>query len=394
MKIAYVFPNFMAPSEVFSLVEINALVSKGVDVSVFSLRDSYKKDYVSNKNVINESVDVCFYKFSIVSFITDFHLIATLLFQVVRNSGSIPEALKSIFYLPAIARIAREIEKKDYDIVHLFWGHYPSYVLIALDLLGSKVKKSMFLGAYDLVSDIQVIKRGLQLSDYIFTHSEANVSAISQLTKKHVNVVYRGVNDNDVVLFNDKRERIFIYAGRLLNKKGVYIVLNVFNEIHKKEPESRLLFCGSGAESEQLKLKVDALGLSDSVEFMGHVTQDRLFSLFSRSSFLIFPSFSQNERLPNVIKEAMLRGCIPISSESIGIHELISDGIDGFIIDFHSSSMMDKIFSCISQSSEEIEVCRKSAYVKIKNKFLVDKLAEHKLNIYKGDNEKNISSDI
>src|SRR5699024_12052468 len=47
----------------------------------------------------------------------------------------------------------------------------------------------------------------------------------------------------------------------------------------------------------------------------------------------IIMSESRSERLPNVIKEAMYRQCIVISSKSDGIDELIESGQSGFIIE-------------------------------------------------------------
>ena len=53
----------------------------------------------------------------------------------------------------------------------------------------------------------------------------------------------------------------------------------------------------------------------------------------AESDIFLFLSSKAGERLPNVVKEAMLSGCICIVSNTPGIDELIEDGKTGFIID-------------------------------------------------------------
>jgi len=44
-------------------------------------------------------------------------------------------------------------------------------------------------------------------------------------------------------------------------------------------------------------------------------------------------SRSPSERLPNVMKEAMLQRCLCLSSRTAGIEELIDDGVCGMIVE-------------------------------------------------------------
>ena len=45
-------------------------------------------------------------------------------------------------------------------------------------------------------------------------------------------------------------------------------------------------------------------------------------------------SRSPSERLPNVLKEAMLRRCLCLSTRTAGIEELIEDGVSGILVDY------------------------------------------------------------
>ena len=71
------------------------------------------------------------------------------------------------------------------------------------------------------------------------------------------------------------------------------------------------------------------------------------------SDIFLFLSSKAGERLPNVVKEAMLSGCICIVSNTPGIDELIEDGKTGFIIEENKYDLIPNLISSLNEIKKE-----------------------------------------
>lgn len=61
-------------------------------------------------------------------------------------------------------------------------------------------------------------------------------------------------------------------VARLSFQKNQELLIDIFNEYHKIEKKSKLILVGSGEDEGKLKLKVDRLGLSKDVIFIGNTS--------------------------------------------------------------------------------------------------------------------------
>src|SRR5207247_7154042 len=77
---------------------------------------------------------------------------------------------------------------------------------------------------------------------------------------------------------------------RLMKYKGVDLALTAFNRIVKKVPEARLLIAGSGPYQKELEKKANDLGVSQSVTFLGKLSDLSKFKLYSTTRVMISPS--------------------------------------------------------------------------------------------------------
>jgi glycosyltransferase involved in cell wall biosynthesis len=213
-------------------------------------------------------------------------------------------------------------------------------------MVGYLVKKylpetvlSQFLGAHDLVANYPGSEILGRQADFVFTHAHSNLAAIQakDIPADRVRVIYRGINcnleegqhrsDNEIQM-----PYIFLTASRLIVEKGVDDSIRVFNALLKKYPASVLYIAGDGPHRAKLEELVSSLDCTDRVSFLGHIDQRQLLDRMSSSDFFILMSRYESERLPNVVKEAMLRRCLVVASQTNGIHELIEHGESGFIV--------------------------------------------------------------
>jgi colanic acid/amylovoran biosynthesis glycosyltransferase len=120
----------------------------------------------------------------------------------------------------------------------------------------------------------------------------------------------------------------FIFVGRLSAEKGIAGLLDALARMTTR-PRPRLSIVGDGPLSGDLKAQVSALGLDDSVEFLGRLPEAETLSAIARSNVLVLPSFI--EGLPVVLMEALGLGVSVIASRVAGIPELVEEGQTGLL---------------------------------------------------------------
>lgn len=240
----------------------------------------------------------------------------------------------ALLLLPRAMGIADELIRQQVDRVHLFWGHYPALVGLALRELGGEMPVSMFLGAYDLVKGFSASRLLAPYVDVI-THARANVEDVSRFTglpPDRINVIYRGIHLSGDVDTTHRPRPVVLIAERLVAAKRTRDAVKVFASIADAFPTSVLTILGEGSERRNVERDVNALGLSERVTLPGHVQHQEVLHAMAHAQ--VFLSMSQNpgERLPNAVKEAMAAGCAVVVARSPGIDELVSDGETGYIV--------------------------------------------------------------
>lgn len=120
-----------------------------------------------------------------------------------------------------------------------------------------------------------------------------------------------GIKDSTVVIG---------HVGRFVQQKNHTFLVDVFKEYHEKNPDSKLLLVGSGPLEDEIKKKVEKLGLKDSVLFLGQ--RDDINKLYSVMDVFYLPSLY--EGLPVVGVEAQAAGLPTIFSNGISSEAIIS----------------------------------------------------------------------
>ena len=103
------------------------------------------------------------------------------------------------------------------------------------------------------------------------------------------------------------------HIGRFVKQKNHDFLLEIFNEIHKEEPNSILLLAGTGPLLEEIKKKTEELNLENSVLFLGQRTDAN--ELYQAMDVFLLPSLY--EGLPVVGVEAQASGLLCILSTSM-----------------------------------------------------------------------------
>lgn len=129
---------------------------------------------------------------------------------------------------------------------------------------------------------------------------------------------------------------VIISAGTMTKRKGFADLIQAFSLVAANR-RCRLIILGEGYLSSDLDNLIKELGLTDLVAMPGNV--DNPLKFFSRSDVFVLSSYA--EGMPNVLVEAMMCGCTPVSTDCpTGPRELLQDGKYGYLVPMRDPQAM------------------------------------------------------
>lgn len=128
--------------------------------------------------------------------------------------------------------------------------------------------------------------------------------------------------------------KTIVYLGRLSVEKRVHVVVEACAQI----PDAHLVVAGDGPERAALEELVQTLGISDRVLFTGFVSGSDVVDVLRAGD--IFVSASQFENMPLSVLEAMACGLPVVAVRSLGMIDIVEDGVSGLLIDDASAEGM------------------------------------------------------
>jgi glycosyltransferase involved in cell wall biosynthesis len=98
-----------------------------------------------------------------------------------------------------------------------------------------------------------------------------------------------------------------------------------------------LIILGDGPLRTELQNLIESFGLVDTIELLGYV--ENPLKYFARADVFILSSLV--EGMPNVLVEAMMCGCTPVSTDCpTGPRELLQDGKYGYLVPMRDPTAM------------------------------------------------------
>lgn len=152
--------------------------------------------------------------------------------------------------------------------------------------------------------------------------SEAMIEPLSTLSSSIVPQVQpMGVDLTDVFTPGEGNRDIghLLFVGRLVEKKGLDVLLRAMPAVITRYPNARLTIVGHGPLDAQLRADVVQQNLSANVYFTGPLPQDRLVPLYRSASVFVSPfrttASGDQEGLGLVMVEALGCGCPVVASD-------------------------------------------------------------------------------
>ena len=219
------------------------------------------------------------------------------------NTGSaaviIPIAKKNGVYCISHSHIAKSqsgIRQKIVDLYQLPLRKSSDYLFACSDIAG----KWLFGEDIDKKDNYKIIKNGVDTDEFRF------------------NADYRNEIRNELSLSNSL---VVINVSRFHIQKNHSFLIDVFYELQKIVPDSKLLLVGTGELEKEIKEKTGNLNISDKVIFTG--VRSDVNKLLSAADVFCMPSF--REGLPVSLVEAQAAGLPVVASDTISEEIKITD---------------------------------------------------------------------
>jgi glycosyltransferase involved in cell wall biosynthesis len=254
--------------------------------------------------------------------------------------------------------LMRYLRHEKPDVVFSAEDHLNTIILLAAVLTRSKAKisGSSRVTPFDTYSNVAFTKRWLlkQAARALFWRADALTCVSMDMVEQYHRVfsspphvcVYNIVDDKASRLrmmetvehpwARDKRYPLIVAAGRLAPWKGFTDLIHAVKTLSARR-NVRLLILGDGPLKPELQKLINELGMDKYIELLGYV-ENPLKYFFHADAFVLS---SLVEGMPNVLVEAMMCGCTPVSTDCpTGPRELLQEGKYGYLVPVHDPAAM------------------------------------------------------
>lgn len=246
-----------------------------------------------------------------------------------------------------IAAIVRLGKRKEFDVIHAHWI-VPQGLAAVLARPFARRRPGILCTSHggDLFAFDQPLPS--QLKRFVVARCDA-FSVVSQemlakakqlgMTSRKVEVIPMGVDLTTRFVPGDPRlvhPHSLIFAGRLVEKKGLQYLLEALPEVLRHHPKTHLTIAGSGPLTTNLKQVASSLGIDKNLTFTGALQNDQLPTLFQKHAIAVFPFVvardGDREGLPVVLSEALGCGCAVVTTDIPSVNELVRQGESALIV--------------------------------------------------------------
>lgn len=232
-------------------------------------------------------------------------------------------------------------------------------------------------------------------SGYKFISKSNIVLAVSQTVRQtyqndidagKIKVVYDGVSANLYKKKNIFKDEVvqFTCIGGFIDNKNQIELINACDILKKSGQRNfHLNLVGRGPMELNLRAEVNRLGLNDHVTFSG--VFDRVQDILEKTDIVCV--VSKSEAFGRTVIEGMLQGCLIIGANTLNsaIHELITDGVTGFLYPCGDLDRLAHIMNaCLQKDNQRHlqKVAIKGQEVALQ-KYTTLSNAENIMNVYK-----------
>lgn len=147
-----------------------------------------------------------------------------------------------------------------------------------------------------------------------------------------------------------KQKRI-IAVGRLAYQKNYPMMFRAFAKVHHDFPDWQLVVYGNGPQKDEIRGVIERLGMEGHIILAGK--SDHVVEEMNKSS--LFVMSSDYEGMSNALLEAVCVGLPVISTDVSGARDLITEGVNGYIVPVGNERALTLALSSMLSSPEKMD---------------------------------------
>ena len=232
-------------------------------------------------------------------------------------------------------------------------------------------------------------RREILAADIVTVVSENQASSVrAHFVPDRVRVIYNSIDTNRwrELSANAPKESDaadILFAGGLVSKKGIFILLKAANCLRRRGWRGRLLLAGTAHRDFRRFTRLrGAIGLKlpSWVVRLGMCPRERLAGLYRDAGVCCFPSLT--DPFPYTCLEAMTCGGIVVGSARTGMAEMLTD-TSGFVVPPGDvSALVSALNAALSLSTKKRLQMKEAAQQRIREYFDHEIIIPKLLNIY------------
>ncbi len=392
MKILYIATAFpVSENHIITpwLVEaIKRLKARGVDVDVYT--SSYKG--LSNQKIWG--INIIRFRY----FLKKWENLTHEETAVDRVKKGLLNKLKVPFYLICgTIQIYKLCRNNKYDIIHTHWP-LPHALFGYVAAQTCKAKHFLYFHGVELMwvrKELPFLKPflrwAIRKADVVMCNSSHTAGRIKEIYDREIIILPSGQSakpEVDIVSQKTKTDsqKIILFVGRLVERKGVKYLIEAFAQINNKV-NAVLNIVGTGPEKTSLEKLVQEKNLSSQVKFLGQVSPLELNDCYQNCDLFVLPAIidrkGDTEGLGVVLIEALTYKKPVIATNVGGIVDIIKDNQTGILVPEKDSNALAQAILKVLQDESLARQLAEQGYNYVNRKYNWNNIIDQMIEIYK-----------
>ncbi len=287
----------------------------GVNIDVYTVRPPHTpfgSEYISLKGRVGEGVH--FYEINIPESYQ-------YLYNEDQDTDHVRWDSESLLFSILVAPL---LEKKKHDCIL-------SYYIVDALFKPLDLPNALYLGGFPQ-KEIPLYRSFVRFCDAVLANSEYVLQNWESTLAYHRGIRKYALKKGVDVLDKKWTQNPFgegafnvVYVGRLVERKGVDILIDAFRQFALTAPGAHLWIVGDGPERSRL----ESTAVQSNMHFMG--TQSNVYDFYSHADICVFPS-RMGEGMMTTACEAMMCGACVVTTTNNGNESFIEQGVNGILI--------------------------------------------------------------
>jgi len=384
MHLLYFVEKFPSLSESFVINELYELAQRGHDISVFSIHQPDEE--ITHDEIEEMNLTVHYGEIPSFSSLPEIVSERVLNLSVLQRAAFIDDPLYNAHCLHLGKQVIEAVEAEGrVDLIH---AHFAAQNRLAVTHAAAylNIPCTVTAHATEIFSDpdIQRLRRVCSRFDHVVVPSEYNKRYLREEigVDTEMSVVPA---TTDVEKFEPSADCVsgrLLTVARLVEKKGHEYAIDAVAQLVEQGYDVEYHIVGSGEREEFLRERVRERGVEAYVEFLGHVSDERLNRELQEAELFVLPCVvtadGDRDITPVALREAMATATVCVSTTISAIPEVITDGHDGVLVEPNDAEAVASAVSGLLDDPSRREELAQNARETIETEFdiriAVDKL--------------------